>query len=192
MNRLASPPTGDHAFTLMEMLVVIGIIGLLAGLIVPAVGRSVESARSTACLSNLRQLGIALQSYVDDHGDRLPVMHDRRHSTNAAVMAAQTGTVDRVLGPWLGNTSGVLRCPSDRDGIFARTGSSYSWNSLLNGQPASRPEILGIAFDPREIPVFFDKEAFHRIRGPGRGVNYLQADGHLRNLLAVEGTRPRP
>ena len=184
-------PLPGRAFTLVELLVVMAILGILAGLLVPAVGRSVEASRSTACLSNLRQVGIALQSYLHDNADRLPVMHDRRASTNAAEVAAQKGTVDLVLTPWLGDPA-VLRCPSDRAGVFVRTRSSYAWNSLLNGQPASRLEILGVAFDPHQVPVFFDKEAYHRARGERRGVNYLYADGHLHNLLAVEGARARP
>jgi prepilin-type processing-associated H-X9-DG protein len=44
-------------------------------------------------------------------------------------------------------------------------------------------------FDPHQIPVFFDKEAFHQARGEKKGVNYLYADGHIRNLLAIEGTK---
>ena len=41
---------------------------------------------------------------------------------------------------------------------------------------------------PISIPVFFDKESFHAARGPGKAVNYLYADGHIKNLLAIEGT----
>jgi prepilin-type processing-associated H-X9-DG protein len=43
-------------------------------------------------------------------------------------------------------------------------------------------------FDPHAIPVFFDKESFHAARGPKKAVNYLYADGHIKNLLAIEGT----
>ena len=49
--------------------------------------------------------------------------------------------------------------------------------------------VLNIDFDPHQIPVFFDKEAFHSARGQKKGVNYLYADGHIRNLLAIEGTK---
>jgi prepilin-type processing-associated H-X9-DG protein len=44
-------------------------------------------------------------------------------------------------------------------------------------------------FEAHAIPVFFDKEnKFHKGRGPGKEVNYLYADGHIKNLLAIEGT----
>jgi prepilin-type processing-associated H-X9-DG protein len=45
-------------------------------------------------------------------------------------------------------------------------------------------------FDPHAIPIFFDKEGFHVARGPGKAVNYLYADGHIKNLLTIEGTLP--
>jgi prepilin-type processing-associated H-X9-DG protein len=82
-----------------------------------------------------------------------------------------------------------LRCPSDRKQFYEQTGSSYSWNSLLNGQDAEHLKVMNIDFDPHQIPVFFDKEAFHSARGEKKGVNYLYADGHIKNLLAIEGTK---
>lgn len=182
------------AFTLIELLVVIAIIGLLAGLTLPAVTRATESGRSTACLSNLRQIGIALQLYVDDNQNRLPVMRDRRFEaavegvTNAPPSPDTGASIEVVLMPHLGATN-VLRCPSDRKHFFELTGSSYSWNSLLNGQDAGQLRVFGIDFDPHQIPVVFDKEAFHAARGPKKGVNYLYADGHIKNLLALEGTK---
>jgi prepilin-type N-terminal cleavage/methylation domain-containing protein/prepilin-type processing-associated H-X9-DG protein len=187
-------PRPAPAFTLIELLVVIAILSLLAGLLLPAVTRATEGGRSTACLSNLRQIGLALQLYVDDNQNRLPVMRDRRFEsavdglTNAPAPTNTDAAIDAVLMPHLGATN-VLRCPSDRKGFFALTRSSYSWNSLLNGQDAGQLRVFGIDFDPHQIPVVFDKEAFHAARGPKKGVNYLYADGHIKNLLALEGTK---
>lgn len=183
-----------RAFTLVELLVVLAVIGVLAGLLLPAVSRATESGRATACLGNLRQIGLALQMYVDDHGNRLPVMRDRQVEaaldtlTNAAPATNAVASIDQVLFPYL-QAPRVFRCPSDRRGFFELTGSSYAWNSLLNGQDAFHLRVFTLDFDPHQIPLVFDKEAFHAARGPGRGVNYLYADGHIKNLLVLEGTK---
>jgi len=172
------------AFTLIELLVVIVIFGVLAALLLPVFGRARESARGAACLGHLRQVGVALQIHVQDHGDRMPLMRDRMPD---APPPNNFPSVDRVLARELGNPD-VLRCPSDRVGLFESTRASYSWNSLLNGQQADRLRIFTIEFAPTQVPVMFDKEAFHSARGQGREVNYLYADGHIKHLLAVEGT----
>ena len=174
------------AFTLIELLVVIAIIALLAALLLPVLTQTKEGGRATACVSNLHQIGIALQIYVDGNNNHLPVMRDR-----AAPPATNSlPGVETVLKMELGNTN-VLRCPSDFAQIFETTGSSYSWNSLLNGENADRLVVFGMNFDPHAIPVFYDKQNFHAARGPNKSVNYLYADGHIKNLLAIEGTLPK-
>ena len=170
------------AFTLIELLVVISLIAILAALLLPALARAKEYGRATVCLSNLRQAGFALQLYVQENNNRLPFMRDRSLTTTNELPGP-----DQVLSNHLGNLN-VLRCPSDNQQLFDKTGCSYSWNSLLNGQDAGRLLVMGMKFDPHQIPLLFDKEKFHAARGESKSRNFLYADGHIKNLLAIEGT----
>jgi len=173
------------AFTLMELLIVIAIIGILASLLVPAVSRTKEAGRSTICLNNLHQIGIGLVLYVQDNDNRLPVMYD--HGTNGVPPAGPA--INQVLLPYANDESNIFRCPSDRQGLFERTGSSYAWNNLLNGQDADRLQMLTNGYPLHQIFVVFDKEKFHIVRGDQRAINFLYADGHIKNLMELQSTQ---
>lgn len=180
-------PGKTSAFTLIELLVVIAIIAILAALLLPVVVRSQEQGRTTVCLSNLRQIGISVQLYTQDNDNKMPVIYEPAFNGSGVITNADV-TINVVLSNYLGNAR-VLFCPSDKKQIFERTGSSYWWNLLINGQHADQLSVLAVPYDSHNIPILMDKEAFHAAIGNKRGVNYLYADGHIRNLLAIEGTR---
>ncbi len=184
------------SFTLVELLVVIAIIAMLAALLLPVLSRAKEAGRATACLSNLRQIGLGLQMYVSDNRNRLPVMRDKLTTT----LTNELPGPDEVLSNCVG-TVNVFRCPSDRwpgdvaklfpnagATFFEQTGSSFSWNNLLNGQDAEHLSAFGMNFDPHMMPLMYDKEKFHLPRGESKAQNWLYADGHIKNLLLFEGT----
>ena len=70
--KTSTTKASGRGFTLVELLVVIAIIGILAALILAAVGKAKERAYSASCKNNLHQIGMAIQMYADDHGDFLP------------------------------------------------------------------------------------------------------------------------
>ena len=81
----------------------------------------------------------------------------------------------------------AFKCPADHRGIFEETGSSYFWNSLMNGQRLNNMNFLGLTKDAAGIPLMSDKENFHEHIGDG--VNILYADGHVqKELQFVVGT----
>src|SRR5439155_19370464 len=149
------------AFSLLEMLVAIVAIGILSGLLLPAIARSKAVTRSSVCLNHLMQIGLGLQVYVDENDNRLPVMFDAPIGTNALLTNALLPTVSQVMQRFLAPTN-ILRCPSDDRQIFEQTGSSYAWNTLLNGQDADQIRLFGAPFATDQIALLFDKQSFHR------------------------------
>lgn len=110
--RRAERRRGGGGFTLIELLVVIGIIALLAGMLLPALARAKESARRIQCLSNMRNLGLALRMYVDGHDGEFPLRTYRPCWTGR--MASE------IVEPK------ILVCPSDGPGSPATLGTTDS------------------------------------------------------------------
>jgi len=178
------------AFSLVELLVVIGIIALLAALLLPTLGKAKESGRGAACLNNLRQIGIVLNIWINEHDNKLPELYDplinlTAVATNVASLTNKI-TVDQLLTNDL-DSKQVFRCPSDRKALFEQTGSSYSWNVLVNGQNVDQLKVMSVAIPADQAPIMFDKEPFHFLRGPTKAYNFLYASGQSRSELFLEG-----
>ena len=158
------------AFTLIELLVVIALIAVLAGLAYPVYQRVTASGKATACISNLRQLGVALNAYLNDNEMRMPVLKTGRDSKSEDVPV-----IDNTLDKYVPDRR-VFACPADTKDFAGRTGTSYFWNVALNDQPVASLNFLKVVTDTTHIPILSDKEGFHPYLDDK--VNILYADGH--------------
>jgi prepilin-type N-terminal cleavage/methylation domain-containing protein/prepilin-type processing-associated H-X9-DG protein len=145
-------------FTLVELLVVIGIIALLISILLPALSKARESANRVACLSNIKQISMAFVMYVDANKGYLPYSapYSWEKSEDWVWWELDTANVPRIsqvgeggIGPYLSlsrtNTK-VMRCPSDDILTHSRTGPaqygkypfSYSLNEYMCSYPPDR------------------------------------------------------
>ena len=99
------------AFTLVEMLVVIAIIGVLVALLLPAVQAARAAARRAQCANNMRQIGLAMHQYCDSHKGRFPLI---QHNIDSS-QVPQTWIF--TLAPYMENVDAVRLCPEDRERI---------------------------------------------------------------------------
>jgi len=127
----------QYGFTLIELLVVIAIIAILAAILFPVFARARENARKANCLSNMKQLGLAVMQYAQDYDEVLPPTYNGGSTTYTLPNGNQhTGAVlwPTLLYPYVKNT-GVYVCPSDpKKWTGTYTGEmSYGMNTFQKG-----------------------------------------------------------
>ncbi len=187
-----------RAFTLVELLVSIAILGVLGTLVFAAGAAARKRMQSAACLGNLRQVGAAALLHVAENKNRLPSISHARDENGGSL--SWTRTLERYLGVgFLG------RCPA-LPGHPAKI--TYGWNDLLvtaDGQgipfasaktpsatlmaaeiaPDQTAEHLHFAGAARGVtPAFF--QTLVNVRCHGAGANYLFVDGHVATVPWAE------
>ena len=192
-----------RGFTLVELLVVIAVIAMLAALLLPALAKAKASAQSATCKNNLRQLGLALNMYVNDY-DKYP--------GNAAMYSGESfqgiwATGMNWLNPYLGGhydpddinsryfseplIPNVFHCPAVKPrympGLFGAPGVtsydlSYGYNELGTGWMDGKLR-LGLGFAV-EVSLWLAEEGIGRPPGPRNYVTPAEVH-HPSNLIAI-------
>lgn len=167
-----------HAFTLVELLVVIGVIGILAALLLPTLASSKVKARQANCISNMRQIGLAIRMYADDFQDKVPITFhsDEDHAPHGG--DDTNGGSDHIhddhdheatwintLKPYLGDENRIRLCPADarRSERYSNNGTSYILNEffavpleLSDGQQLDPQYKLSELASPVDTPILFE------------------------------------
>ena len=178
------------AFTLVELLVVIALLAVLASLAYAGAGVMIGKGQAAKCLSNMRQIGAAMQMFANDHDNLLP-------GTSHGV--SWTNSLGAYLGPKF-----IGRCPAVPN---HRARVSYGWNDSLADSQGQGIRLVavrapGATMAAAEIATNQSSEHFHFAGGRhgasrvtpnqfkaavnvevhGGSANYLFVDGHVENL----------
>ncbi len=120
MRSRSSRSLSRSGFTLIELLVVIAIIAILAALLFPIFAQARDKARATACLSNMKQIGTAVQMYIQDYDERI-FFRSTSNVNSTRIHTATSGNLLKwwnMLMPYVKNNQ-IYKCPSDDPKLVA-------------------------------------------------------------------------
>jgi len=143
-----------QGFTLIELLVVIAIIAILAAILFPVFAQARERARMTACVSNAKQLGMAVMMYVNDYDENLPP------STNYTVPITLPQRIwPMTVQPYVKNKD-IFKCPSATNTEFPEDWSVRGVGSI--------GYTTVTAYDPQQIEGFATTVVLAQLEEPAR------------------------
>ena len=178
-----------RGFTLIELLVVIAIIAILAAILFPVFAKAREKARQTSCLSNVKQLGLAMMQYVQDYDECFP----GRYVTNVYPdYVAPYLPWYTVIAPYLKNGQ-ILICPSYK----SQTPIGYGYNTWGVGSTVGfgcgagygalkAPASLIMLADSSRAPTAYAPSGYTLdvyvtyFNTHNEGINAVHADGHAK------------
>lgn len=199
-NKRSHPCSLHSAFTLIELVIVLGIVLILAAIFLSAFAQVREASRRLSCASNLRQIGIALQMYGQDYdgrfaygGDPCDLNTDGWDYTGYGDEVADMMPLNEVLAPYVSDSQ-VWHCPSDTgyttcgisDGYhlaahpsgFVRFGMSYAYDTYL---PLLHESLSGV--------TAWGKNSPHPSYGPDHIILMQDTNGFWHRGQVWEGKR---
>lgn len=192
-----------RGFTIIELLTVVTIIAILAGLILPVTQNIMTKAYDTQCVNNLRQIGIAANAAATDNDNIYPIVEiDPSGTMVQDTLGLPAKPIDQALAPY-GITPKVLQCPADIKGPtndYAKYNTSYMWSPFSEENNASVPSIISrrrgqTQIPPSRLQLCSDWDAVHYATDGNYGTSggkmmyFLYGDGHVRTTRRV---KPKP
>ena len=164
-----------RAFSIIELLVVIGIIGLLIALLLPTLRSARRQSQVITCKAQLQNIGAAFHMYLNENDGWYPPA-----PYSPTFNPGRLTPVNEYLARYVEDNKRVWRCPGDET-YFPQYGLSYSYYQELGDRRITQTFFYKILRSSSLVPILWDAEGtFH---GGNVPFNWLFADGHVDNFL---------